>query len=282
MNWQTEWAAIAGRIEGILGAGHFYVQAMQVNRAESDKTDEHLSSQAIEVVSLVTTFETRYQTVLPEGAQTSILRFLKEHRDRMSDRNIDGLRGVIVRLTRLAWLKAEVDFHLRDFQVTARRLSERAFVHLQSLIVVDPNCRQRWQDAFNYHETACERLGASHLLLHGIWAFKVSAEGARTDLVFGEPIREFSSVERAAEALVLTEWKLIRESQSVHGVAATARKQASLYGQGVLAGLELSTHRYVVLVSKDRISMPQDVVADGVVYRHIGIAVAPNVPSKSA
>lgn len=282
MNWQTEWSAISGRIEGILAAGKFYVQAMQVNRGESDKTDEHLSTQAIEVLSLLSAFESRYRKVLPENASTSISQFLELHRDQMSDRNINGLRGVIVRLTRLAWLKSEVEFHLRDFQVAARLLSERAFVHLQSLLVADQSCREQWRYAYNHHETACERLGAAHLLLHGIWAFKVSAEGARTDLVFGEPIREVMQIERAVEALVLTEWKLVREPASVDAVADKARRQANLYAQGVLAGLELSTHRFIVLVTEDRISLPEDVISDGVVYRHIGVAINPNVPSKSA
>jgi hypothetical protein len=36
---------------------------------------------------------------------------------------------------------------------------------------------------------ACEKLAGVHLLLHGIWAFKVHAAGERTDLVFPQPSR---------------------------------------------------------------------------------------------
>src|SRR5260221_1264020 len=47
--------------------------------------------------------------------------------------------------------------------------------------------------------------------LHGIWAFKVSATGERTDLVPGEKLEITPQVEAASEALVLTDWKCVRK-----------------------------------------------------------------------
>jgi hypothetical protein len=66
------------------------------------------------------------------------------------------------------------------------------------LIVVDKNVRAKWQAAWKKsggHETRCEQLGAVHLLSHGIWAFKTSANGA-TDLVYSDPIDRYSTIVR--------------------------------------------------------------------------------------
>ena len=135
--------------------------------------------------------------------------------------------------------------------VVAKRLSERAFNHLNRSIVVDNELRAKWNKAFKREEPACEKLGAVHLLLHGIWAFKVDAEGERTDLVFNEPILESSSVERTAEALVLTEWKRVLSPTETEAMAAEARKQAARYTVGALGGVELAGYRFIVLVSKE-------------------------------
>jgi hypothetical protein len=116
--------------------------------------------------------------------------------------------------------------------------------------------------------------------MHGIWAFKVGAEGERTDLVFGEALTDVSAIERSAEALVLTEWKLIRSNSNVERVASDARKQATRYSTGALGGLELADYRFIVLVSKLFIQLPRDHLEDGVLYRHINIAVNPQTPSK--
>jgi hypothetical protein len=78
--------------------------------------------------------------------------------------------------------------------------------------VVDKNVRAKWQAAWKKsggHETRCEQLGAVHLLSHGIWAFKTSANGA-TDLVYSDPIDRYSTIVRqTARVLVLTEWKRV-------------------------------------------------------------------------
>ena len=72
-----------------------------------------------------------------------------------------------------------------------RTRSERAFAHLQRHFVADAECRDKWTSAFTDGEVACEALRALHLLLHGLWAFKVDNAGARTDLVFQEPLGAF-------------------------------------------------------------------------------------------
>jgi hypothetical protein len=77
---------------------------------------------------------------------------------------------------------------LADTQERIRSRAELAFAHLQNLIYVDGNTQSVWHDAFKAGETACERLGKVHLLLHGILGFKVDGQtGGRTDLMFQEP-----------------------------------------------------------------------------------------------
>lgn len=170
---------------------------------------------------------------------------------------------------------------LTDFTAHARRLSERAFVHLQRSIVVDESVRQRWQQAFRAGEVACEKLGALHLLQHGIWAFKVYAPGERTDLIFQEPLRE-AEPEKAAEALVLTEWKIVYASSELDAKISEARMQADRYGTGCLGGLELAGYRYLVMVTEKHMKMPADSQEGNVVLRHLNIAVDPDPPSIDA
>jgi hypothetical protein len=179
----------------------------------------------------------------------------------------------------LTSLSTELEYHFSDQAEFARRLSERALLHLQRSIVASPNVRAEWQRAFAEGEVACEQLGSAALLQHGIWAFKAHATGERTDLIFGEPLTDLAAVERSAEALVLTEWKVVPKPSQRDERVQQARAQAGRYGRGILGGLELAGYRYLVLVSRDLLEMPADEIQDGVVYRHVNIAVDPQPPS---
>jgi hypothetical protein len=187
-------------------------------------------------------------------------------------------------IARLFLLQSELNSHLFDFAVVAKRLSERAFLHLQRSIIVDSVVKKQWINAFEAKrgEEACERLGGVRLLLHGIWAFKVYTPEERTDLVLQEPIRDYDEVECAAEALVLTEWKIVKNVVEQARKAEEARRQASCYASSVLAGVELRQYRYLVLVSKERLSKIQDIEEGDIVYRHINIAVNQQTPSRAA
>ncbi len=166
-----------------------------------------------------------------------------------------------------------------EFNVRAARVAERAFAHLQRLIVVDDRTRQTWGTAFSQGETACERIGATHLLLHGIWAFKAHSEKERTDLVFGELLSINDEVRRASTALVLTEWKKVSNRHMSSNQIELAKRQAKAYAGGSLAGFELDAVRFLVMVSEKRLEgMPKDIPEDGVTYRCINIAVDPPTP----
>jgi len=122
--------------------------------------------------------------------------------------------------------------------------------------------------------------GAVHLLLHGIWAFKVDSAGARTDLVFEEPAGDVAAIQRYADGLVLTEWK--KASKDSHSTKrfTEARLQARKYAQGLLTATELAGYRYAVVVSHSQVETPEDVTEGGVVYRHVNVAVDPRTPSR--
>lgn len=279
MIWRDQWGAVAARIEGLLAAGHFFVQTLRVNSEDQYGVSTHLGNQARDIASSIEVYFKAHQAALPPFAAASISRFLADLKPKIDTTDVSGLNALKLKLTSLAWLRAEVDYHLSDFTALARRRSERAFTHLQQTIAADPAHRQRWQAAFKEGEVACECLGGAHLLLHGIYAFKVHGAGARTDLVFNEPLDDVTKVQQVAEALVLTEWKLVSSTQAVAGAAASARRQAELYAGGVLGGLELADYRYVVVVTQDRVPMPEDAAGSRATYRHVNIAVAPSVPS---
>jgi hypothetical protein len=155
-------------------------------------------------------------------------------------------------------------------------------VHLQYSLIADEGIRTTWCKAFKAGETACERLGANHLLLHGIWAFKANAPGERTDLILGTRLEITPEVESVAEAMALTEWKLVRSPRELESKTQMALAQARLYGTGSLAGFEIATRRYLVIVSEDRLQMPANVLDGAVEYCYRNIAVDPQSPSAAA
>ena len=111
-------------------------------------------------------------------------------------------------------------------------------------------------------------------------AFKVNAEGERTDLVFDEPITDWSAVARSAESLVLTEWKCVPSQDTIDRIAKDARRQAARYTAGALGGLELTKHKFIVLLSKYDLIPPSDHLDNGITYRHVNVSVDPLSPSK--
>lgn len=180
----------------------------------------------------------------------------------------------------LSALESEITYILTGRQEQIRVRSERAFLLLNRQLVVDEEVCRKWRSAFDEeHEPACERLGSIHLLSQGIYAFKINADGARTDLIFNEP--PDAAVSRAAEGLVLTEWKKA-QSNNWPVQYDTARVQSDLYRRGVLAGIELRDYCYLVAVSLQQLPRKEDLVSGGVCFRHINIVVDPDTPADAA
>lgn len=242
--------------------------------------DKYLSPEARRVFEEVGAFRDRYSSVLPPGALAAIDRFLSSARSLMTGSDVTKLVGLKARLAPLAAFRAELAYHLSDRTAHAHRLSERAFRHLQRTIVADPMTARSWADAFEKGEPACEKLGAAHLLAHGLWPFKASGAGEATDLVFAEPV-DTAAAEASAEALVITEWKLVCALNDMVSQARQAHAQAARYARGVLGGLELVAYRYLGLFSLEFIPTLPDFSDAGVRYRHVNIAISPGAPSRA-
>jgi hypothetical protein len=185
-------------------------------------------------------------------------------------------------LIALSAFKGRFEFLMTDQDHQIIATTERAFQHLQRLIVADRKYRDMWKESYNSGEVECEKLGGVHLLWHGIWAFKVDAAGERTDLVMGNRIDSPAEMEQSAFGLVLTERKRASDPGQAIELYGQGRKQASLYAKGSLGGIELLSTRYVVVVTEKALEPPPSTTEDGFVYRHINIAVDPYTPSKAA
>jgi hypothetical protein len=283
VSWRTEWTAISGRITSLLDAGHICADLLKIYKSDYYGGVPLLMNSAAETFHALEVFDSTYSHTLPERAAQRLREFIKTCGPKFGsapqgkDADFQILQ---FRLTALRAAQSELTYLLADTEVTARKLVDRAFLHLQRAIVADEVVREAWCAAFKKGETACEMLGATHLLLHGIWAFKAYSQGERTDLVFGEKLTLTLQIEGAAEALVLTEWKLVRHPADLAEQAENAFTQAKLYGRGSLAGFEVQTRRYLVMVSEKPLQMPADRDDSEVVYPYVNIAVNPTVPSR--
>ncbi len=282
MSWRIEWNSISNRINGLLEAGNFLFLTTRDTSTENRAVFKNVLMPQLETLrQIVQAFLDVWRSSVSPAAVECIERFLEKSRS-LCDQDWAKLHNVQTTFTLLASFRAELSYHLSDMQAVSQRLSERAFIHLQRSIIADSHIRGRWKKAFRSGEPSCEKLGAAHLLGHGIWCFKASAEGERTDLILGEPLRDLHQIESAAEALVLTEWKIVRDPiKEVGKKSADALKQARRYSSGILAGFELTTYRYLVIVSEGVLEMPEDINENELIYRHINIAVDPATPSKS-
>lgn len=283
MSWRQEWQALANRIDGLLASGDLYFASLpHVGSDYHAVSNIYLLPAARAVRDDLGKYLSSYREVLPIRAQDTLERYLKDSESltRSSTHGIPGVQGFLVSL---ATFRAEFGHAMEDAPARARSLVTRAFVHLQRLIVADARVRDVWQDAFNHGEPALEKLGGTHLLSFGIWAFKCSAIGERTDLILGGRLDVSAEVESAAEALVLTEWKCVRSEAEGDAKFAKGLKQAQLYAEGILAGFELAADRYIVLISEKRLSnLPPTRIAGDVSYHAINVAVSPDVPSREA
>jgi hypothetical protein len=282
--YSDPWNALAERI-------HSLTEALQLHKTHSQDSfgrARHLRRKVEGTLGDLRSFRDRFQYALPPLAITAIDSVLKTTGEKLSMASGQiGLpeiadEAVFTALFELSDFVGEMASILSDVQWPLRALSERAFEHLQRLIVVDEQYRAKWKAALEKDEPECEKLGAVHLLWHGIWAFKVNAEGGRTDLVYQQPTGELVKEQQYADGFVLTEWKIANTDAEAILKCQKAREQAKLYASGVLGGTELTAYRYIVVVSQRSVKVPDPIKDRGVEYRHINIAVEPLSPSRQA
>ena len=301
--YRTEWDAISQYIKGLMEAGSMIIQLRNEGAAApQNELKAFIMPSAMEIFNRINQFKTAYTSQLPIEATAAIETFLKRHQGKFYDLE-KKLKSPSTESFKdsycycvpcLATFRSEMNYLLSDTQAVIRRITERAFIHLQQSIVVDGDVRSKWKHAFDESprgEPSCEKLGAVHLLLHGIWSFKAHSTAAETDLVLGEPLDlvrggqlDPGVVARSAEGLVLTEWKALTSDDNSERdrKAKVAFEQAKLYNGGVLGAVELRNYRYLVLVSRKRIVIPDPREDAGITYRHINIAVDPGAVSKEA
>jgi hypothetical protein len=280
LSYLTAWQPLAARIRGLERAANVHARFLVVRGTSPYGADKTLQLHCEGIRAAVVEFQQTYGQVLPVAANAAIDRFMEDTGKQIVDNRAGDdllIRTIIVKIVAF---EAEITYCLHSPTEALRSASELAFLHLQNLIVVDGECRDKWQNAFAAGETNCERLGAVHLLWHGIWAFKADGSGGRTDLVYREGLRTGSIP--TTVGMVLTEWKVVAGSGNVDLQYEHARSQAASYASGALAGVELASHRYLIAVSQKQLAPPSDVVSGGVTYRHINIAVDPDTPSLAA
>lgn len=278
----TRWRAIADRIKGVAEAGSLMAQMFHGDQ-NYYRVCNALGVECAAILTEIEAFARDFATVLSPAVQDRIAAFANERRSVFEAAANDAIsaRTAIVFITAFG---AELSFLLSSHEEAIHSQAERAFAHLQRQIEADPQVRSTWHAAFESGEISCEKLGAAHLLWHGIYAFKADATGARTDLVFAEP-PDAIEVARVAAGLVLTEWKVARTEHEGAAKFAEAKRQAQFYSQGPLSGLELAGYRYLVVVSAQHLAsdaIPPDDRQCDVVFRHINIAVEPLTPSARA
>jgi hypothetical protein len=283
MSYLSDWRHLSRRISGLVEAGKLYGV---LTRGSGDKSIRCTRAHCTRVVDLIDDFGKRHSDILSAEARQCLKDSISDIRpltiidpNQQFDTTRDFTMSALIMLTAF---ESEMSFILSDNQAEIRSRSERAFEHLQRSIVADSTIKARWKAAFDAGETACEKLGAVHLLSHGIWAFKAYGEGARTDLVYETKIEqsEAEAGRQWSEGLVLTEWKKAKCDEKPETIFDNARKQAHQYTKGILAGFELAAYRYIIIVSERPVSLPSDVTIDGFTYRHLNIAVDPPTPSK--
>ncbi len=286
---REDWRSIAARIEGIESAILNFAKVDAFLMVGRDPfgidRDRYLVRNDIILESLkeckqtIQEFQNLYLKQLSKTALKSIERFQTAANKALSPGSVTGLDQLQI-ITAFSVLKTELQFHLADNEYITKKLTERAFCHLRRSIVADKALREKWQSAYEDGETACEKLGAAHLLSHGIWSFKVNTSEEKTDLVLGQPIDE-NEVRMTSDALILTEWKKAKADLTEPGVSALIRgaiNQTKIYAGSVLSGFEIGTVRYIPIVSKHRVTVA-DQEEGGILYRVINIPVAPEKPS---
>lgn len=282
MTYADEWKSLSSRIRGLMQAGELHARFLGIRSTDAYGRAKRLREQCERVLSALNSYRGTYKNNLPTAAETCIKEFIDKHDDLIRDTSGTGAsldERVWAALVLLGGFETEISFILSDKQEVIRARSERAFAHLQRSIVADPEFRNKWQRAFKDCEIACEKLGGVHLLSHGIFAFKVNAEGERTDLVFQDIAGSLGDEQRYADGFVLTEWKIARPNKGTEKQFADARTQAERYAKGALGGSELTAYRYLVVVSGNQVNVPADLTEGSVIYRHVNIAVEPQPPS---
>lgn len=283
-NWENEWAAISQDLSAFQEVAQVYLNLYaQWPKKDQYSQKDSIIAQAKRLYDRVRTFSQVNEGFLPATTKQWLDRFVKELDSKEVFTHPATTPLVEDVYFPLTIVKAEVDKFLPREQMAIRSISERAFLHLARLLAVSEPVRMIWKQAFACGEPALERLGAIHLLSHGIWAFKADTIRARTDLILADKGIDLHEVERTGTSLVLTEWKRAEPERTMGEARTQALAQTKIYRWGPLAGYELSKRAFLVLVSMRSSQHAQaEFEEEGVVYRCIHLEIEPDAPSVAA
>ena len=274
-----EWNLISDEIKSLLNVSTFLYSTFKVNSSDEYNAMSSIGECSADIIDHVSKFKVNFEPILPESALQCLMAFFAKN-NRVIPNQVPELtrKFINTRLVRLAVLEANLSYCLNDTQTQIHKTVEIAFSHLQRQLIADTFVNQSWCREGN-KEIDFEKLGSAHLLLHKIWAFKVDAKGERTDLILSEPIKKDDPLYQSVDGLVLTEWKVVDKSSELDKQIHRAKKQVDRYAGGSLGTLELSTCRYLIMVSKEFLKT-ENIVENGITYRVINIAYSPSIPSR--
>jgi hypothetical protein len=288
MSYQEEWIAINARIVALNSAATLRAQRHAAGGQESFGLGNLMRRECQEIAELLQIYGATHRNTMPNEATLAIERLL-------DCRPIQGVRdGNVIHDDRsipeavpaLVMFAGEMTYIFADRQHWLRLRSQRALEHLQRTLAVNKRVRQEWTEAFDGSgEVECEQLGGVHLLGQGIYAFKIDATGAATDLVFNEPV-EPEEAARIGDGLVLTEWKVADNEAEAASMFEQAFAQARIYPVTAMSGLLLRKYRYIIVITEQQ--MPQEIVdgarrdLNGVVYLPFNIAIRPRGAARQA
>lgn len=288
-DWLEQWKLLSARILGVGHAATYLAHSMQRTSSDSYGVSNFLQSELTAIYEELNALNKEEN--LPERAKTYLSASLENA----------ALKSIVQKSPKpehpaapFIAFAATFEYLIADTDIVIRSRTERAFEHLKRSVAVDAfilkndkNNEERqttWQKAYEKGEIVCEKLGAVHLLQHGIWAFKVNGEGGRTDLVYEESPIDQQSVRSTASNLVLTEWKKVTEKtekRDVKKIIQDSQKQIGEYSSGVLGGIELKNTHYIILISNQNLELPQEPdPINSIKYRYINIPVNPDIASK--
>lgn len=270
MTWISRWKNISAKITQLqevsrayfdsinsFGVDHYGIGGSVIIPAARDLFSE--------VVELKKTY--------PMMPSEVIARIAKLEKNFSSHHKFTGIPGVGGAMVHLGIFNSEMNFYLKDNETVIKDKVKLAFLHLQRTLMVDVESKMKWQNAFEEGEGALEKLGATHLLAHGLWAFKSTAENEKQDLVLNTPIRA-DEVQAVGASLVLTEWKKIT-LENLEEKCQSALALAKKYGEDHLIGSELKREKYLILVSEKHFDMPANVIENDVRYVYMNLSIGP-------
>jgi hypothetical protein len=270
MTWISRWKNISTKILQLqevsrsyfdsinsFGVDHYGIGGSSIIPAARDLFNE--------VVEMKKTF--------PMMPAETLMVIAKLEKNFSSHHKFTGIPGVGGAMVHLGIFNSEMNFYLKDNETVSKDKVRLAFLHLQRTLIVDPVARNKWLDAFNEGEQALEKLGATHLLSHGLWAFKSCEDNQKKDLVLGSSIRA-DEVQAVGACLVLTEWKKIQPENIVEK-SKQALSSAKKYSEPPVAGSELKNEKYLIMVSENHINMPASVKEDDIRYVFMNLSINP-------